>query len=104
MDYIVIAPSFMSSIKDFKVGPRPVGVAVDHALLTFSVSFQYSASQTQQKITHTRYTFTPEIDSVYVEEIYNWMWAAEAVYNVEEITSLLTKILHGAAKEANPHT
>ena len=32
------------------------------------------------------------------------MWAAEPVYTVEEITSLLTEILHGAAKEAYPHT
>ena len=32
------------------------------------------------------------------------MWAAEPVYIVEEITSLLTEILHGAAKEAYPHT
>lgn len=104
VDYIITSPSFMSSIQDFKVGPRPVGVAVDHALLTFSVSFQYSASQTQRRVTHTRYTFTPETDSVYVEEIYKRMWAAEPVYTVEEITSLLTEILHGAAKEAYPHT
>ena len=46
VDYIITSPSFMSSIRDFKVGPRLVGVAVDHALLTFSVSFEYSASQT----------------------------------------------------------
>ena len=81
-----------------------MGIAIDHALLTFSVSCQYSATQGHQRIAHTKYTFTPETDPVYVEEIYNRMRAAEPVYTVEEITSLLTEILHGAAKEAFQHT
>ena len=85
------------------MGPRPVGVAVDHAVLTFSVSFQYSASQTRG-IAHTRYTFTPETDSVYVEEISRRLGIAEPVYTLEEITTLLTETLHGAALEAYPHT
>lgn len=39
VDYVMTSPSFISSIQDLNVGSRPVGVAVDHALLTFSVSF-----------------------------------------------------------------
>ena len=80
VDYVMTSPSFISSIQDLNVGSRPVGVAVDHALLTFSVSFQYSASETPQRIAHTRYTFTPETDSVYIEEIYRRMWAAEVLW------------------------
>ena len=104
VDYVITSPSFISSIQDLRVGHKPIGIAVDHALLTFSVSFQYSTSQTPQRLTHTRYTFTRETDSVYIEEICKRMWAAEPVYTIEEITNLLTEILHGAAKEAYPHT
>ena len=98
------SPSFISSIQDLSVAPRPPGVTVDHALLSFSVSFQYSTSETPRRTACTRYIFTSETDSVYVEEIYSRMWAAEPVYTVEEITTQLTEILHGAAAEAYPHT
>ncbi|MCO5559084.1 hypothetical protein L7F22_012676 [Adiantum nelumboides] len=104
VDYVMTSPSVISSIQDLKVESRPVGIAVDHALLTFSVSCQYSAIQGHQRTAHTKYTFTPETDPVYVEEIYNRMRAAEPVYTVEEITFMLTEILHGAAKEAFQHT
>ena len=104
VDYVMASPCLISSFQDFSVTPRPIGLAVDHALLIFSVSFQYSVSQTPQKKACTRYVFTPETDSVYVEEIYSRMWAAEPVYTVEDITTQLTEILHGAAVEAYPHT
>lgn len=39
VDYVMAQPSFIPCIQDFTVGPKPVGVAVDHALLSFSVSF-----------------------------------------------------------------
>ena len=104
VDYVMAQPNLISRIQDFTVGPRPVGVAVDHALLTLSVSFEYSTSQASRGTTHTRYTFTPETDSVYTEEIYSRLYAAEPVYSVEEITTLLTQTLHGAAAEAYPHT
>ena len=78
---------------------------MDHALLTLSISFEYSTSQTSRGIAQTRYTFTPETDSVYIEEIYSRLCSAEAVYTVEKITALLTETLHGAAAaEAYPHT
>ena len=104
VDYVLTHPSFISHIQDFTVGPRPVGIAVDHALLTFSVSFEYSTSQAPRGSRHPRYTFTPETDSVYAEEICRLLCTSEPVYTVEEITSMLTVTLHGAAAEAYPHT
>ena len=104
VDYIMAQPSFIPHIQDFIVGPRPVGVTVDHALLTLSLSFKFSTSQSSRGTRHTRYTFTPETDSVYAEEIYSRFCTAEPVYTVEEITSVLTETLLGAAAEAYPHT
>eukprot|EP00250_Pteridium_aquilinum_P004691 c14891_g1_i2 orf=2-1366(-) len=104
VDYVMAQPSFIPCIQDFIVGARPVGVAVDHALLTLSVSFQYSTAQTSGGRSHTRYTFTPETDSVYREEIYSRLCTAGPGLSVEECTTLLTETLHGAASEAYPHT
>ena len=57
-DYVLAQPNFIPSIQDFTVGPRPIGVAVDHALLTFTVLFQFSTARLAQTSAHTRYTFT----------------------------------------------
>ncbi|MCO5549198.1 hypothetical protein L7F22_002664 [Adiantum nelumboides] len=104
VDYVMAEPKFIPCIQDFTVGARPVGIAVDHALLTFSVLFQYSIAQTSGGISHTRYSFTPETNSVYTEEIYSRLCTAGPGLSVEECTTLLTETLHGAALEAYPHT
>ncbi|MCO5604407.1 hypothetical protein L7F22_058572 [Adiantum nelumboides] len=91
-------------VMDFTMGAKPVGVAVDHALLTLSVSFQHSTAQTSGGRSHIRYTFTPETDSVYTEEIYSRLSTAGPGLSVEECTTLLVETLHGAASEAYPHT
>ncbi|MCO5581341.1 hypothetical protein L7F22_035222 [Adiantum nelumboides] len=96
--------TWLYGLMDFTVGARPVGVAVDHALLTFSVLFQYSIAQTSRGISQTRYSFTPEANSVYTEEIYSRLCTAGPGLSVEECTTLLTETLHGAALEAYPHT
>ena len=70
VDYVMAQPSFIPCIQDFTVGPRPVGIAVDHALLTFTISFQSSTAHRPQRAPHTRYTFTPKTDSVYIDGIY----------------------------------
>ena len=64
VDYVLAQPSFIPSIKDLIIGPRPIGVAVDHALLTFTVSFQFNATRMKQMPRHNRYTFTSESDLV----------------------------------------
>ncbi|KAH7442549.1 hypothetical protein KP509_03G093700 [Ceratopteris richardii] len=104
VDYIMTQPSFIPCIQDFTVGARPVGVAVDHALLTLSVSFQYSTAQTSVGRSHTRYTFTPETDSVYTKEIWDRLRTVGRGLSLEECTTLLTETLHSAASVAYPHT
>ncbi|KAH7440397.1 hypothetical protein KP509_04G105200 [Ceratopteris richardii] len=104
VDYIMTQPSFIPCIQDFTVGARPMGVAVDHALLTLSVSFQYSTAQTSVGKSHTHYTFTPETDSVYTKEISDHLRTVGPSLSLEECTTLLTETLHSAASVAYPHT
>ena len=63
-------PNFISSIQDFVVGSRPIGTTIDHALLTFRVSLQFSTTLLTLASMRTRYTFTSETDSVYVDSMY----------------------------------
>ena len=42
VDYVLSPPSLIPYIQDLTVGPKPIGVAVDHALLTWNLSFQGS--------------------------------------------------------------
>ncbi|MCO5560700.1 hypothetical protein L7F22_014317 [Adiantum nelumboides] len=86
VDYVMAEPSFIPCIQDFIVGARPVGVVVNHARLTLSISFQYSTTQTSGGRSHTRYTFTPETDSVYTEEIYSRLCTA-ALGGLERLCS-----------------
>ena len=37
--YVLAQPSLIPSIKDFTIGPRPIRIAVDHALLNFTIIF-----------------------------------------------------------------
>ena len=37
LDYVLAQPSLIPSIKNLTIGLRPIGVAVDHALLTFTI-------------------------------------------------------------------
>ena len=104
VDYVLAQPSFIPSIQDFKVGPRPIEVAVDHALLTFTVSFQFSTARVAQTSTHTRYTFTSETDPVYIDGIYRRLVTEEPGRSLEELTQILTETLHDAAAETYPHT
>ncbi|KAH7437779.1 hypothetical protein KP509_05G088600 [Ceratopteris richardii] len=104
MDYIMTQPSFIPCIQDFTVGARPMGVAVDHALLTLSVSLQYSTAQTSVGKSHTCYTFTPETNSVYTKEIWDCLRTVGPCPSLEECTTLLTEPLHSAASVAYPHT
>ncbi|MCO5586843.1 hypothetical protein L7F22_040788 [Adiantum nelumboides] len=101
---LVLVSAGKNVLSDFTVGARRVGVAVDHALLSFFVSFQYIIAQTSGGISYTPYTFTPKTDSVYLEEIYSRLCTVGPGLSVEECTTLLTKTLHGAALEAYPHT
>ncbi|KAH7292540.1 hypothetical protein KP509_29G073500 [Ceratopteris richardii] len=104
VDYIMTTPSFLPYIEDFIVGPRPIGVALDHALLTLDVSFQFTTSQRPPTRGHTRYSFTSQTDSVYMDGIYRCLCTQEPGRPLDELTNLLTKTLHDAAKEAYPHT
>ena len=61
-------------------------------------------SDTTEDCTHTVYFYTRDRPVLYRGDLQRRMWAAEPVYTVEEITTLLTEILHGAAAEAYPHT
>ena len=90
VDYVLAQPSF---------------IAVDHALLTFIVSFQFSTTRRTQTSTHTRYIFTSaEIDSVYIDGIYKRLCRAEPGIPLEELTHILTETPQGAAAVAYPHT
>ena len=60
MDYVIAQPSFISSIEDLTVGPRPIGVAVDHALLSMTISFQFSVTHRPRGVAPIHYTFTQE--------------------------------------------
>ena len=83
------------------VGPRPVGVAVDHAHLMFTVSFKYStAPLTPQTSMRTRYTFTSETDSVYTDGMHRCLLAEEPRCLLGELTQILIETLHGATVEA----
>ena len=39
VDYVLAQPSLIPLIKDFTIGPTPIGIAVDHALLNFTILF-----------------------------------------------------------------
>ena len=45
VDYVLAQPNFIPSNQDFTVGHNSIGVAVDHALLMFIVSFEFSTAQ-----------------------------------------------------------
>ena len=104
MDYVMAQLSIISSIQDFIVGPKPVGVAMDHALLSMTISFQFNASQIPRVATPTHYTFTRETDSVYTYGIYKRLCIEDPGQPLEELTTILTQTLHDAAAEAYPHT
>ncbi|MCO5553716.1 hypothetical protein L7F22_007242 [Adiantum nelumboides] len=70
--------------------------------LRHCADLQYSPDIRRQS--HSRYTFTPETDSVYSEEIYSRLCTAGPGLSVEKCTTLLTETLHGVASEAYPHT
>ena len=42
VDYVMSQPSLIPCIQDLIVGPKSIGVAIDHALLTWNISFQCS--------------------------------------------------------------
>ena len=104
MDYVMAQPSFISSVQDLTIGPRPVGVAVDHALMSMTISFQFSVAHMPRVAAPTRYTFTRETASVYIDGIYKPISTKETGHPLEELTSILTQTLHDAAVEAYPHT
>ena len=104
VDYVLAQPSFIPLIKDLTIGPRPIGVAVDHALLTFTIEFQFNVTRMEQTPRHVRYTFTPESDSVYRDGIYRRLADKDPECPLKELTKILTKTIHEAAMEAYPHT
>ena len=90
------------SIKDLTIGPRPIGVAVDHALLTFTIEFQFSVTRMAQNPTLVRYTFTSQSDSIYKDGIYRRLTDKDPKCPLMELTKILTKTIHEAAMEAYP--
>ena len=104
MDYVMAQPSFIPYIQDFTVGPKPIGIAVDHALLALTISFQFTTIQWPRVAAPTRYIFTSETDSVYTDGIYRRLCTEEPGRPLEELTYILTETLHDAAREAYPHT
>ena len=86
-------------------GPKPFGVAVDHALLTWNISFQCSMHHmSTQEPKPIRYTFTPEIDEIYTDGIYRRLCSRMPNSSLDEIMQILIDTLHAAAVEAYPHT
>lgn len=104
VDYILAMPSFLPHIEDFTVGPRPIGVAMDHALLTLDISFQFTMAQRTRTGGPTRYTLTSETNCVYRDGIYRRLCTEDPGRPLEELTHILTETLHDAAREAYAHT
>ena len=63
-------PSFVSSIQDLTVGTKPVSLAVYHALLSMTISFQFNVTHGPWVPAPFCYTFTQETNSVYIDGIY----------------------------------
>ena len=104
VDYVLAQPSFIPYIQDLTVGPRPIGVVVDHALLTWNVSLQCNPHQAaQQEPKPIRYTFTSETNTIYTEGIYQQLCFGMPNSSLDEITQILTETLHAAAVEAYLH-
>ena len=104
VDYVLAQPSFIPLIKHLSIGPRPVGVAVDHALLTFTISFQFNAMQMMQMSGHTRYTFLSGSDPVYKDGLFRRLVDKNPECPLKELIEILTKAVHEAALEAYPHS
>ena len=58
VEYVLAQPSLIPYIKDLVVGPKPFGLVVDHAFLTFSISFRLEPASLAQALKHARYIFT----------------------------------------------
>ena len=104
VDYVMATPCFIQCIEDFVVGPRPVGIAVDHAILSLTLAFSYNIDAPTQTPSATRYRFTRETDSVYTDEIYARLCGEEPERPLHELTQILTETLHLAAAQAFPHS
>ena len=104
VDYILAQPSFLSSIKDLSTSPRPIGIAVDHALLTFTISFQFNTTQKMQLPRQIRYTFIPDCNSVYKDGLYRRLADKDPRSPLSELTEILTKAIHEASQDAYPHS
>ena len=103
VDDILAQPSFLPSIKDLSTSPRPIGIAVDHAFLTLTISFQFNTAQKMQLPKHIRYTFTPDSNPVYKDGLYRHLADKNPESPLKELTKVLTKAIHEAALEAYPH-
>ena len=104
VDYILAQPSFLPSVNDLSIGPRPFGVAVDHALLTLTISFQFNTTQKMQLPKQIRYTFTPDCNPAYKDGLYRRLADKNPQSPLSKLTEDLTKAIHEAAQEAYPHT
>ena len=88
VDYVLAQSNLIPLIKDFNIGPRPIGIAVDHAILSFTILFQFNATRMNQLPGHTRYIFTSESDSIYMDGIYKRLANKDPKSPLKELTEI----------------
>ena len=92
VDYVLAQPNFISLIKDHTVGPRPTGGAMDHALVTFTISFQFNATRMIQTPRHTRYTFTSRNDPIHKDGLYRCFADKVLECQLKELSEILQRL------------
>lgn len=105
VDYLMGSLTLIPDIQNFSISRRPIGVAADHAYLTFSLAYSSTGHTTPSYFPkHPRYHFSRETSDIYISAIYDGLLAMDPHGPLEELTRGLTEVLHIAAGQAFPHT
>lgn len=88
VDYVMAQPRFIPHIQNLKVGPRPFGVAADHAIISFSVNLPGSFKKDRENTKHRfpTYSFHRETDGIYTSEIYKLLSEEDPWRPLDELT------------------
>lgn len=105
VDCLMGSPSLIPDVRGFTISSRPIGIAVDHAYLSFTL---VGRSPRDGPATHLprypRYQFTCETVGVYRDAISDGLFALDPHSPLDEITRGLGGVLHASTSYVFPCT